>query len=218
MLLLATTRVLLGLVNWIKGMLANKVGVQLTAELRLQLVRKLHSLGVGYYDRHQVGSLVSRVAYDSEVLHSLLQQITGGFLLQLVQVIAVGAMLFTLNAKLALYVLIPTPLIIGGSVFFWKRVYPELLSILGFEQQAGGHALGDAAGHPRREGLCPGTARAGAGFAGRAITCGGARETVEKANTSFTSIMAVIFSLGGLIVWYAGGRDVLSVDDDASVR
>ena len=119
------TRVLLGLVNWIKGVLANKVGVELTFELRSQLVRKLHALGVGYYDRHQVGSLVSRVAYDSEVLHSLLQQITGGFLLQIVQVIAVGIMLFTLNPKLALYMLIPTPLVVGGSIFFWRRVYPN---------------------------------------------------------------------------------------------
>ncbi len=34
--------------------------------------------------------------------------------------------------------------------------------------------------------------------------------TVEKATTSFTAGMAVIFSLGGLIVWYVGGRDVLA--------
>ena len=36
------------------------------------------------------------------------------------------------------------------------------------------------------------------------------RESVEKATASFTSIMALIFSLGGLIVWYAGGREVLA--------
>jgi ATP-binding cassette, subfamily B, bacterial len=78
-LALAATRVLLGIVNWIKGLQANKVGVALTFELRSQLVRKLHALGVGYYDRHQVGSLVSRVAYDSEVLHTLLQVNSIGF-------------------------------------------------------------------------------------------------------------------------------------------
>ncbi len=116
-LALAGTRVVLSVVNWVKGLMANKVGVELTFELRSQLVRKLHSLGVGYHDRHQVGSLVSRVAYDSEVLHTLLQQITGGFLLQIVQVIAVGGMLFTLNPKLAFYTLIPTPLVVGGSLF-----------------------------------------------------------------------------------------------------
>ena len=122
---LAATRVLLGVVNWAKGLLASKVGVDLTFELRSQLVKKLHALGVDYHDRHQVGSLVSRVAYDSEVLHTLLQQITGGFLLQIVQVIAVGVMLFTLNPKLALYTLIPAPLVVWGSLYFWRRIYPN---------------------------------------------------------------------------------------------
>ena len=40
-------------------------------DIRDQLVQKLHTLGVGYYDRHQVGSLVSRVSHDSEALHGL---------------------------------------------------------------------------------------------------------------------------------------------------
>ena len=108
-----------------QGPAGDTVGVALTFDLRAQLVQKLHALGVGYYDRHQVGSLVSRVAYDSEVLHSLLQQITGGFLLQIVQVVAVGVMLFTLNPKLALFTLIPAPLVVAGSLFFWRRVYPN---------------------------------------------------------------------------------------------
>src|SRR6185503_13531542 len=85
---LATARVLLSIVNFAKGRLATRVGVALTFDLRAKLVRKLHALGLGYYDRHQVGSLTSRVAYDSEVLQSLLQQTTGGFLLQIVQVVA----------------------------------------------------------------------------------------------------------------------------------
>ena len=140
-------------------MLANKVGVGLTFELRSQLVRKLHALGVGYYDRHQVGSLVSRVAYDSEVLHTLLQQITGGFLLQLVQVIAVGIMLFTLNPKLALYILIPDSARRRREHLLLAARLSQLLPLLGFQQQAGRHAVGHAAGHPGGQGVCPGAAR-----------------------------------------------------------
>ncbi len=59
------------------------------------------------------------------MLQSLLQQITGGFLLQIVQVVAVGCMLFTLNAKLAVLTLIPAPLVVAGSWYFWKRVHPR---------------------------------------------------------------------------------------------
>ena len=124
-LALATARVVLSIVNFAKGRLATRVGVALTFDLRAKLVEKLHALGLGYYDKHQVGSLTSRVAYDSEVIQSLLQQITGGFLLQIVQVTAVGVMLFTLNPKLAVYTLIPAPLVIAGSWYFWKRVHPK---------------------------------------------------------------------------------------------
>ncbi len=207
-LALATTRVLLGLVNWIKGVLANKVGVVLTSELRLQLVHKLHALGVGYYDRHQVGSLVSRVAYDSEVLHSLLQQITGGFLLQLVQVIAVGIMLFTLNPKLALYVLIPTPLVVAGSIFFWRRVYPNYYRYSDSSSKQAGTLSGMLLGIRVVKAFAQ-EEREFERFRRSSDYLRRSRESVEKANASFTSIMALIFSLGGLIVWYAGGREVL---------
>jgi ATP-binding cassette, subfamily B, bacterial len=208
-LALASTRVLLGLVNWIKGVLANQVGTGLTFELRAQLVRKLHALGVGYYDRHQVGSLVSRVAYDSEVLHTLLQQITGGFLLQLVQVIAVGIMLFTLNPTLAIYILIPTPLVVGGSIFFWRRVYPNYYRYWDSSSKQAGTLSGMLLGIRVVKAFAQ-EQREFDRFDRSSDYLRRSRQTVEKANSAFTSIMALIFSLGGLIVWYAGGREVLA--------
>jgi len=208
-LALAATRILLSIVNWVKGLLANKVGVELTFELRSQLVRKLHSLGVGYHDRHQVGSLVSRVAYDSEVLHTLLQQITGGFLLQIVQVIAVGVMLFTLNPKLALYTLIPTPLVVGGSLFFWRRIYPNYYRYWDSSSKQAGTLSGMLSGIRVVKAFAQ-EPRESDRFRRSSDYLRQSRITVEKATSSFTAIMALIFSLGGLIVWYVGGRDVLA--------
>ena len=138
---------------------------------RSQLVKKLHALGVGYYDRHQVGSLVSRVAYDSEVLHSLLQQITGGFLLQIVQVVAVGFMLFTLNPKLALFTLIPAPLVVGGSLFFWRRVYPKYYRYWDSSSKQAGTLSGMLSGIRVVKAFAQETASS-IGFIARATTCG----------------------------------------------
>jgi ATP-binding cassette subfamily B protein len=208
-LALAVTRVLLGIVNWVKGLMANRVGVSLTFELRSQLVRKLHALGVGYYDRHQVGSLVSRVAYDSEVLHGLLQQITGGFLLQIVQVIAVGAMLFTLNAKLALYTLIPAPLVVAGSLYFWRRVYPHYYRYWDSSSKQAGTLSGMLSGVRVVKAFAQ-EQREFDRFSRSSEYLRQSRMTVDRANASFTAIMALVFSLGGLIVWYVGGRDVLA--------
>ncbi len=82
-LALATSRVLLSIVGVVKGQLATVIGTGLTSMLRMQMVRKLQSLAIVYYDRHQVGSMVSRVAHDSEAMHGLMHQLTGGFLLQI---------------------------------------------------------------------------------------------------------------------------------------
>ena len=114
MLALAVSRVVLALVGAWKGRLATRIGAALTAELRGRLVERLQQLAVSHYDRHQVGSLMSRVAYDSEVLHGLVHQITAGFLLQILQVVGVGIMLLVINPKLALFTLIPVPLVIGS--------------------------------------------------------------------------------------------------------
>ncbi|MFN5298824.1 MAG: DUF1854 domain-containing protein [Planctomycetaceae bacterium] len=208
-LALAATRVLLGVINWGKGVLSTRVGAGLTFDLRSQLMAKLHTLGVGYYDKHQVSSLVSRVAYDSEVLHTLLQQVTGGFLLQIVQVVAVGLMLFTLNAKLALFTLIPAPLVVAGSLYFWRRVYPVYYRYWDSSSRQAGTISGMLSGIRVVKAFAQ-EPRESERFQRASETLRDSRVRVDNANASFSAIMALVFSLGGLIVWYVGGRDVLA--------
>lgn len=208
-LALASTRVLLGAVNWAKGLVSTKVGARLTFDLRSQLMQKLQTLGVGYYDKHQVGSLVNRVAYDSEVLHTLLQQVTGGFLLQIVQVVAVGAMLFTLNAKLAFFTLIPAPLVVAGSLYFWRRVYPVYYRYWDSSSKQAGTISGMLSGIRVVKAFAQ-EPREYQRFTRSSEYLRDSRIHVDNANASFSAVMALIFSLGGLIVWYVGGRDVLA--------
>jgi ATP-binding cassette subfamily B protein len=202
------TRLVLALVNWNKRLLANKVGVALTFDLRSQLVKKLHAQDLGYYDRHEVGSLASRVTHDSEILHSLLHQITGGFLLQFVQLIAIGVMLFTLNPKLALYTLIPAPLVFFGSIFFWKRVYPYYFRAWEASSKQAGALSGMLSGIRVVKAFAQ-EDRELERFSRSSDDLRRARVTVDRATASFSAVMGLVFSMGGLIVWYVGGRDVL---------
>ena len=207
-LALAFSRILLSFVAAIKGQISTAIGTGLTGTLREEMVQKLQKLSVAYYDRHQVGSMLSRVAHDSEVLHGLMHQLTGGFLLQSVQLVGVGAMLLWLNPKLAMFTLIPVPLVIAGSFVFWRKVYPRYyrlwdassrqMSVLGgmlsgirvvkaFAQEDREFAkFQNASDHLRRW-----------------------RLWVENTNAWYSAAMSMVFSLGGLIVWYVGGRDVI---------
>src|SRR3954468_15775991 len=206
---LAVTRLALSGVNFAKGRMATRVGVALTYDFRARLVAKLQSLGLDYYDRHQVGSIMSRVAYDSEVIQSLLQQITGGFLLQIVQVTAVGVMLFTLNAKLAVFTLIPAPLVIVGSWFFWKHVHPKHYRYWDAASKQAGMLTGMLSGIRVVKAFAQENREYDRfnRISGYLRDC---RRRVDYSTVAFSSTMQLIFSLGGLIVWYVGGHDVLA--------
>jgi ATP-binding cassette subfamily B protein len=205
---LALSRLVLAAVGAVKGVIANQVGNALTSELRGQLVAKLQGLSVDYYDRQPVGVLMSRVAHDTEALYGLIHQLTGGFLLQILQLIGVGVMLFTLNPRLALWTLIPMPLVLYGSWFFWQRVYPKYYRYW----EAAGKQAGALAG------MLSGI-RVVKAFAQEGRECERFRKTsdalrqsrlgVEVSSSVFSAAMGLVFSLGGLIVWYVGGRDVL---------
>jgi ATP-binding cassette, subfamily B, bacterial len=210
-LALAFSRVLLAVVGVIKGRIASAIGTGITATLREEMVRKLQSLSVGYYDRHQVGSMISRVAHDSEVLHGLMHQITGGFLLQIVQLVAVGGMLVWINPKLAAFTLIPVPLVILGSWIFWRHVYPrhyrlwdaaskQMTTLSGM--LSGIRVVKAFAQEPRELDR----------FHGASDHLRHWRQWVEQTNTTYAASMQIVFGLGGLIVWYVGGRDVIGGD------
>ena len=180
----------------------------MTADLRARLVRRLQQLAVSYYDRHQVGSLMSRVAYDSEVLHGLVHQITAGFLLQILQLIGVGVMLVMINAKLAMFTLIPVPLVIGSSWFFWRRIYPRYYRYWDSASKQSS-ALSSVLGGIRVVKAFAQEEREYERFRRSSEYLRSSRLWVEESATTYSAWMQIVFSLGGLIVWYVGGRDVI---------
>ncbi len=206
---LAGTRLMLAVANAIKGIIANRVGTRMTAALRAQLVAKLQQLSVDYYDRHPVGVLMSRVAHDTEALYGLVHQLTGGFLMQILQLLGVGLMLFTLNAKLALWTLIPMPFVLYGSWFFWRHVYPKYYRYWDSASKQAAALAGMLSGIRVVKAFAQ-EGREFDRFQATSQSLCGSRLEVEVSAATFSAVMQLVFSLGGLIVWFVGGRDVLN--------
>ena len=207
--ILALTQLLRMVVTVLNGRLASRVGTAMTFDVRSRLVQHLEKLSVGYYDKQQVGSLVARVAYDTEALHGFVQQLTSGFLFQLLMVVGVGAMMFSLNVNLAFYTLIPAPFVLIGSVFFWKKIYPRYYRFWDASSKQAGMLSGTlsgirvvkAFGQEKRE---------SDRLSGASDYLRWARRRVDYSTALFNPTMALVFQLGGWIVWYMGGRDVLA--------
>ncbi len=205
---LAASRIVLSLVGVVKGRLAAVIGTGLTSTLRAQMVDRLQRLAVVYYDRHQVGSTLSRVAHDSEVLHGLVHQLTGGFLLQIVQLFGVGAMLVWLNPKLAVYTLIPVPLVFLGSWVFWRMVYPRYYRLWDASSKQMSVLNGMLSGIRVVKAFAQ-EDREYQRYSKANDHLRQWRLWVDNTNAWYSAAMQLVFSLGGLIVWYVGGRDVI---------
>ncbi len=196
------------LLNIFIGRMTSIIGTRITKELREKLQAKLISLAVDYYNRHSVGSLMSRVLYDVDYFQGFVTQVAQGFLLNVMLVLGIGGMLFYMNWKLALLVLLPVPFVIIGTTFFWRHIYPRYYKVWDSQSKTAqllsgllaGIRLVKAFGQEDREQKR---------FSGAAAYLQDSRRSLETSMATFNPIMGFVFGLGGLIIWYAGGSQVL---------
>lgn len=206
--ILAVVQVLRMGVNMVNGRLGSRIGTAITGDMRARLVEHLQKLSVAFYDRQQVGSLVGRVAYDTEALHGFVNQLTGGFLFQLLMLIGVGIMMFTINVKLAFYTLIPAPLVIAGSLIFWRYIYPRYYKFWDAGSKQAGMLSGILSGIRVVKAFSQENREVGR-FSKASDYLTQSRRNVDYAVNTFNPMMSIVFQFGGWIVWYIGGRDVL---------
>lgn len=207
--ILAAVQILRMGINICNGRLGTKIGTSITFDMRGRLVKHLQQLSVAYYDRQQVGSLVGRVAYDTESLHGFVNQLTGGFLFQVIMLIGVGVMMFNINVRLALFTLIPAPLVAAGSLIFWKHIYPRYYRFWDASSKQAGMLSGILSGIRVVKSFGQEDREANR-FTKASARLRGNRMGVDYAASTFNPIMGLVFQFGGWIVWFIGGRDVLS--------
>jgi ATP-binding cassette subfamily B protein len=208
-LVLATVQTLRALVNVGNGRLSNLVGTRITHDTRNRLVDHLQRLSVAFYDRQQVGSLVGRVAYDVEAFHGLIYQLTGGFLLQVLMLVGVGVMMFAIDPKLAVYALVPAPFVVVATALFWRHIYPRTYRSWDASSKLAGMLSGLLSGARVVKAFAQ-EEREAARFAQRSANLMQAHRDVDRAFDWFNPLVGLGFQLGGWIVWYVGGRDVIA--------
>jgi ATP-binding cassette, subfamily B, bacterial len=91
--------------------------------LRSQLFSHLQQLHFGYHDRTQIGNLMARANLDLRQINNLVV-FTPVFAANVVMVIGILAVLFTINVKLTLLSIITFPLIVIGALWFQRLLTP----------------------------------------------------------------------------------------------
>ena len=196
------------LIGIVQAWLSSYVGNRITHDIRCQLYRHLQFLSLNFYDKREVGTVISRVNQDTGSLQAFLVRGSQDLARNLLMLVGIGFMVFSMHWKLALFLLLPAPLVGFASRIFWRRIRPlfrrmfhrwGLVNSLLSETLNGLRVVKVFAQEPREIER----------FDGRSDILAGTGVTVERTAAVFFSGIQLFTALGVLLVWYMGARYVL---------
>ncbi len=190
--------------NWLSAWVGNHI----THDIRCQLYRHLQFLPLSFYDKAEMGTIISRVNQDTERLYAFLVWGSQDLVINVLQIVGIGVVLFMLNWRLAFFILVPAPAVVVLSGVFWRRIHHHIhrlfhrwgrLNTL-LSETLNGLRIVKAFSQEKRE-------------IGRFNVRSGELATtgvfVERIWATLFSAIGLLIALGTLLVWYLGARDVL---------
>ncbi len=184
------------------------VGNRITHDIRCQLYSHLQYLSLSFYDKAEMGTIISRVNQDTGQLQAFLVWGSQDLVINVLQIVGIGVVLFVMNWKLALFILVPAPVVMVLSGVFWKHIHHHIhrmfhrwgrLNAL-LSETLNGLRIVKAFSQEKRE-----VRR----FNTRSNELAVTGVFVERIWATLFSGVGLLIALGTLLVWYLGARDVL---------
>ncbi|MBT3266863.1 ABC transporter ATP-binding protein [Candidatus Poribacteria bacterium] len=207
--LLVLTHILTHVLDILRGRLAAWLTFHIVSDIRTELYAKLHSLSLRFFDKRKTGTVISHITEDSSRLQFFLLESLSFIVIDMLLLFGIGFMLFWLNWRLACFVLIPVPMIVFGAGWFWKRVRSlwhrayrrssKLYDVVG--DSVSGIRVVRAFG--RQKGEVERFDEANADSRDYFINA-------ERMWATYYPILGFTVTLGSLIVWYAGGLQIIA--------
>lgn len=213
--LLAASTLAISIVSVFRETLAAWINNRLGYDLRREVFGRIEELALRYHEAMPVGQLMTRCAQDIEILQAFINQLTSGFGFQLLLVIGVAGIMFSMDWQLALVACVPAPLVMLCTLVFTRKVTPiwrrywarrsDLNS--GLHSILSGIRVVKAYAQEGREAIR--FDRISGQFRDVGLSVG-------YANSWFYPLMGFVFQLGGYFIWISGGSAI--IEDPANTR
>lgn len=118
-----------GMFNYIQGILSEQASQNVAYDLRNQIQQKLTQLSFSFHDQSETGELLSRAVQDVERIRFLTGRATLRILDGVLILIVTIVVMFFMNARLALPILLLMPLLVFQALRFGARFRPLSLKV-----------------------------------------------------------------------------------------
>ena len=185
-----------------------RLGVRVSHDLRVQLYSHLQWLSLRFFQKRPVGGILTRVISDTMSLEQVLVDGIQHFVVNILTLVGIGVVLFAMNWKLTLVVLVPVPIVMLISRIFWERVHSLWHRYWHYRSRLSA-TVNDAISGIRVVKAFAKEDEEILRFRHNSDTLMRADSEAEQTWTTFFPILWFFISTGSLLVWYFGGRSVL---------
>ncbi len=116
--------ILMGGLTYFQTMTIVRLGLNVVTSIKQDLFAHLLTLPVAYFDKHPVGELMARVENDTEKVKQLFSETGITLIANIVYFLGMFVVFFSLDAKVAALILLPTPFFLGGFFLVFDRLRP----------------------------------------------------------------------------------------------
>ena len=184
------------------------IGQKVTYDLRNQVYRQLHRLSLSFYNVHETGRIMASVTQDVGRLQDFISDGLQEVIRDILTILIICGILFSLNAGLAVLVLMPTPLLVVTTQKFGKRLHFNYRGL--WRRWSGISALlADVIPGVRVVKAFAQEGREVKRFESRSEGLLSGELRVAHIRSVFSPVMAFITSIGTLVIWWVGGNKVL---------
>ena len=189
----------------IMGIFAAKV----LLDLRRRIYRALQRLSLSYYDREHSGRIMSRVLQDAAGIRQFLVNGVQQMIVHGLIVVAIPFILISQDWFLAMVALLPIPLVVFLGNFFGKR-YRALYRTLRRRFATLSASVSDAVTGMRVVKSFAQEEREAQGFYRKTKDLYDAHVSTSNTRAVFNPAVLFMMSLGTIVVWMVGGRQVIA--------
>lgn len=107
-------------VNYYQQIMLQRVGQQTVVEIRNDVFDHIEKLAIGQINEVPVGKLVTRVVNDTNTISEMYTSVAVNLIKNIIYIMAILVILFIINLKITLFILLIFPFVIGASILFRK--------------------------------------------------------------------------------------------------
>lgn len=113
------------IISYLQLVKFQEIALKIIQQLRIDVFKKIHQLGMRYFDDTPAGTIVSRATNDTEAIKDLFVSVLSTFVQAAFLIVGIYVAMFLLNPMLALFTLILLPLIF--LVVYLYRKYSSVV-------------------------------------------------------------------------------------------